>query len=86
MMSVTAKVQIEVELSEKEYEVILALRAMDDVRREIIMTHIEQIAIPERLGLSGKEVARRLEKWREDLSPEELAAMTQALQTIEEAS
>jgi Fe2+ transport system protein B len=85
-MSVTAKVEFAMELSEKEYEVILALRAMDEVRREIIMTHIEQIAIQEHLGLSGKEVARRLEKWRENLSAEELAAMTQALQTVGESS
>jgi|GEM_PF-3276501 len=82
-MSVLAQVKFQIELTDEEYDLILTLRAMDEVRREAWINYLERLTPTPVIGLSGKEVAHRLTKWRDALSPEELSAMNQALEELD---
>ncbi len=82
-MSVLAQVKFQIELTDEEYDLILALRAMDEVRREAWINYLERLTTTPIIGLSGKEVAHRLTKWRDDLTPPELEAMDAALAELD---
>jgi hypothetical protein len=82
-MNINAKVQFQIELTEEEYRVIQAFRALDEIQREAWMSHLEHLERPPVQGISGKELAARLERWRQDLTEEERREMREALAVLD---
>jgi hypothetical protein len=82
-MSIRATVQLQIELTEREYEVIMAFRALDSVRQEAIMRRLEQVTPPPVRGIAGKVLAERLERWRQDLTEDDQRELREALETLE---